>query len=191
MRRAAAISLAFFTACAVMCRSVLEEALKQVLSEPLSRVIRTRYRNAATLGNLLHEVNNNLPQIGIDLGFPPALPTRSMMRVRRLCTRGCCRRKRRAFVYRMRARRSSSCSRNKQGLGNHSVSGFGVALRRQPICVFYTDHSMSYASAIDQLSAMTPELLTQPGKPRRKFSLDEIRILLEALGNPHLQFHRY
>ncbi len=59
-----------FTACAVMCRSVLEEALKQVLSEPLSRVIRTRYRNAATLGNLLHEVNNNLPQIGIDLGFP-------------------------------------------------------------------------------------------------------------------------
>lgn len=47
---------------------------------------------------------------------------------------------------------------------------------------------MSYASAIDQLSAMTPELLTQPGKPRRKFSLDEIRILLEALGNPHLQF---
>ena len=44
---------------------------------------------------------------------------------------------------------------------------------------------MSYSSAIDQLSAMTPELHTQPGQPRRKFSLEEIGILLEALGNPH------
>ncbi len=35
---------------------------------------------------------------------------------------------------------------------------------------------------------MAPELHTQPGAPRRKFSLDEIRILLEALGNPHKKF---
>ena len=47
---------------------------------------------------------------------------------------------------------------------------------------------MSYASAIDELNRMTPELHTQPGQPRRKFSLDEIRILLEALGNPHRRF---
>ena len=47
---------------------------------------------------------------------------------------------------------------------------------------------MSYSSAIDQLSAMTPELHTQPGQPRRKFSLEEIGILLEALGNPHHSF---
>ncbi len=47
---------------------------------------------------------------------------------------------------------------------------------------------MSYQSAIDQLSAMTPELFTQPGLPRRKFSLEEIGILLNALGNPHWRF---
>ena len=47
---------------------------------------------------------------------------------------------------------------------------------------------MSYAAAIDQLSAMTPELCTQPGHIRRKFSLDEIGILLAALGNPHRSF---
>jgi len=29
-----------------------------------------RYRNAATLGNLLHEVNNNLQLTGIDGDFP-------------------------------------------------------------------------------------------------------------------------
>ena len=37
---------------------------------------------------------------------------------------------------------------------------------------------MSYQSAIDQLSAMVPELYTKPGQARRKFSLDEIGILL-------------
>src|ERR1700689_4125661 len=47
---------------------------------------------------------------------------------------------------------------------------------------------MSYQSAIDQLSAMTPELFTQPGQSRRKFSLDEIGVLLEALDNPHKHF---
>jgi len=59
-----------FTACAVMCRSVLEEAIKQKLPETLTRLIRTRYRNAATLGNLLHEVNNNLHLCAIDADFP-------------------------------------------------------------------------------------------------------------------------
>lgn len=59
-----------FTACAVMCRSVLEEAVKQKLPPQLARLIRTRYRNAATLGNLLHEVNNNLQLTG----FPPEFP---------------------------------------------------------------------------------------------------------------------
>jgi hypothetical protein len=59
-----------FTACAVMCRSVLEEAIKQKLPAALTRQIGTRYRNAATLGNLLHEVNNNLILTGFDSDFP-------------------------------------------------------------------------------------------------------------------------
>ncbi len=53
-----------------MCRSVLEEAIKQKLPENLRKLIRTRYRNAATLGNLLHEINNNLLSTGISPGFP-------------------------------------------------------------------------------------------------------------------------
>jgi hypothetical protein len=59
-----------FTACAVMCRSVLEEAIKQKLPTSLTHLVRTRYRNAATLGNLLHEVNNNLQLTGIHPDFP-------------------------------------------------------------------------------------------------------------------------
>jgi hypothetical protein len=59
-----------FTACAVMCRSVLEEAIKQKLPESMARLVRSRYRNAPTLGNLLHEVNNNLQLTGIDPAFP-------------------------------------------------------------------------------------------------------------------------
>jgi len=59
-----------FTACAGLCRSVLEEAIKQKLPPQLARLIRSRYRNAATLGNLLHEVNNNLQMMGIDPDFP-------------------------------------------------------------------------------------------------------------------------
>jgi hypothetical protein len=53
-----------------MCRSVLEEAIKQKLPAALERLVRTRYRSAATLGNLLHEVNNNLHQTGFDADFP-------------------------------------------------------------------------------------------------------------------------
>ena len=59
-----------FTACAVMSRSVLEEAIKQKLPAALTRQVRTRYRNAATLGNLLHEVNNNLQMTGFEADFP-------------------------------------------------------------------------------------------------------------------------
>ena len=62
--------LGLFTACAVMCRSVLEEAIKQKLPLSLARLVRTRYRNAATLGNLLHEVNNNLQLTGINPDCP-------------------------------------------------------------------------------------------------------------------------
>jgi len=35
---------------------------------------------------------------------------------------------------------------------------------------------------------MVPELYSVAGQPRRKFSLDEVRTLLEALGNPHRLF---
>jgi hypothetical protein len=59
-----------FTACAVMCRSVLEEAIKQKLPQELTRQVNTRYRKAATLGNLLHEVNNNLQMTRFDADFP-------------------------------------------------------------------------------------------------------------------------
>ena len=47
---------------------------------------------------------------------------------------------------------------------------------------------MSYAAAIEQLNAMVPELYTGAGVPRRKFSLDEIGILLGALGDPQEGF---
>ena len=47
---------------------------------------------------------------------------------------------------------------------------------------------MSYAAAIDQLNSMAPELYARAGQPRRKFSLDEVRTLLNALGNPHGSF---
>ncbi len=47
---------------------------------------------------------------------------------------------------------------------------------------------MSYAAAVEQLNSMVPELYVSPGQPRRKFSLDEIRILLAALGDPHRRF---
>ena len=52
----------------------------------------------------------------------------------------------------------------------------------------------TYAEAIENLSALIPELFVasslanSPDAPRRKFSLDQIRILSAALGNPHQQF---
>ena len=56
------------------------------------------------------------------------------------------------------------------------------------LALFYTEVSMSYAAAIDQLNSLVPELHTSPGQPRRKFSLDEMRILLGALGDPQSHF---
>jgi dihydrofolate synthase/folylpolyglutamate synthase len=47
---------------------------------------------------------------------------------------------------------------------------------------------MSYTAAIDQLNAMAPELYARAGHPRRKFSLDEVRTLLDALGRPQDRF---
>ncbi|UWZ85750.1 bifunctional folylpolyglutamate synthase/dihydrofolate synthase [Occallatibacter riparius] len=47
---------------------------------------------------------------------------------------------------------------------------------------------MSYAAAIDALNALAPELHTAPGRPRRKFSLAEIGILLDEMGNPQHSF---
>jgi len=47
---------------------------------------------------------------------------------------------------------------------------------------------MSYQAAIEQLNAMVPELYTGAGEPRRRFSLDEIGILLSALGHPQRRF---
>ena len=47
---------------------------------------------------------------------------------------------------------------------------------------------MSYTAAIDHLSALIPELVSAPGQPRRKFSLDEIGILCAALGDPQGKF---
>ncbi len=47
---------------------------------------------------------------------------------------------------------------------------------------------MSYTAAIEQLNAMAPELFARPGQPRRKFSLNEIRVLLGALGDPQKRF---
>lgn len=58
-----------YTACAVMCRSVVEEAVKQKLPAELGMQVERRYRNTPTLGNLLHEVNNNLRLTGIEAGF--------------------------------------------------------------------------------------------------------------------------
>jgi len=47
---------------------------------------------------------------------------------------------------------------------------------------------MSYASALDSLHARVGELHAAPGEPRRKFRLEEMRTLVEALGNPERRF---
>ncbi len=62
--------LGLYTACAVMCRAVLEEAVKERLPAAMARAVKARYRNAPTLGNLLREVNDNLLATGIDAEFP-------------------------------------------------------------------------------------------------------------------------
>jgi dihydrofolate synthase/folylpolyglutamate synthase len=52
----------------------------------------------------------------------------------------------------------------------------------------YTEVSMSYQSAIEQLNSMVPELHVAGNVPRRKFSLNEVRVLLEELGEPQKRF---
>jgi len=47
---------------------------------------------------------------------------------------------------------------------------------------------MSYAAALEKLNAMAPELFSRPGQPRRKFSLEQVRTLLSAMGDPHRRF---
>ena len=64
----------------------------------------------------------------------------------------------------------------------------GLRHRGERMCGFYTEVSMSYAAAIEQLNTMTPELYAKAGQPRRKFSLEEVRILLRALGDPQKRF---
>src|ERR1700722_5036505 len=46
----------------------------------------------------------------------------------------------------------------------------------------------SYTAAVAQLNSLVPELYTSADQPRRKFSVDEVRILLDALGNPQMHF---
>jgi len=46
----------------------------------------------------------------------------------------------------------------------------------------------SYDAAIAHISALIPELFSTPGQLRRKFSLAEIGILAEALGDPQRSF---
>lgn len=47
---------------------------------------------------------------------------------------------------------------------------------------------MSYRAAIEQLNALVPELYTSGNHPRRKFSLEEVRTLVAALGDPQRAF---
>ncbi len=47
---------------------------------------------------------------------------------------------------------------------------------------------MSYTAAVDSLHARAGELYTSPGQPRRKFRLEEMRTLVEALGHPERRF---
>jgi dihydrofolate synthase / folylpolyglutamate synthase len=46
----------------------------------------------------------------------------------------------------------------------------------------------SYSAAVAQLNSLVPELYANPGQPRRRFSLGEVRVLLDALSNPQTQF---
>ena len=47
---------------------------------------------------------------------------------------------------------------------------------------------MTYVEALEALRALGPELRTGKGGEPRKFSLEHIRAVLEALGNPQLKF---
>ena len=47
---------------------------------------------------------------------------------------------------------------------------------------------MSYAAALENLYALGQELVTTPGVPRRKFELEQMRVLTRALGSPDGKF---
>ncbi|MBX6361438.1 MAG: bifunctional folylpolyglutamate synthase/dihydrofolate synthase [Acidobacterium ailaaui] len=47
---------------------------------------------------------------------------------------------------------------------------------------------MSYAAAIESLFALAGELHSAPGQRRRKFDLEHMRVLAEALGHPERKF---
>lgn len=47
---------------------------------------------------------------------------------------------------------------------------------------------MSYSAAVDGLFSLAGELQVAPGEPRRKFDLEAMRILMDALGNPQREF---
>lgn len=47
---------------------------------------------------------------------------------------------------------------------------------------------MTYTAAIESLFALAGELHTVPGQPRRKFELEHMRVLANALGNPQKKF---
>jgi dihydrofolate synthase/folylpolyglutamate synthase len=47
---------------------------------------------------------------------------------------------------------------------------------------------MTYEEVLQKLNALGPELASTPGKPARKFTLDAMRALLDALGNPERKF---
>lgn len=47
---------------------------------------------------------------------------------------------------------------------------------------------MSYAVAIESLLALGAELHTRPGEARRKFRLEDMRVLMAALGDPQDQY---
>jgi len=66
----------------------LEEAIKQKLPESLRIMVRSRYRNVATLGNLLHEVNNNLRASGLTPASRDS-PTWSTTSAKKPCTKVC------------------------------------------------------------------------------------------------------
>src|SRR5438270_3608602 len=49
--------------------------------------------------------------------------------------------------------------------------------------------STAYQSAVESLLALAPELWTSPGqKPKRKFDLQHMRVLTEALRHPERRF---
>ena len=81
--------------------------------------------------------------------------------------------------------------REEPAVRPHKFLPLGVFLRvlRVSVVKRFSEMSSSYQSAVDSLFALAPELWTQPGqKPRRKFDLEHMRVLAEALGHPERRF---